>query len=80
MGNSRYVGVIFNFIGASARWFWGFIWRTILKKQKFTFKEYLNGPNELSYYDNMCHASNNGIIGVLVFVFLIVPLIKLILN
>lgn len=36
-------GIIFNFIGASIRWIYGSVWRTLFNKLKFTFKEYLYG-------------------------------------
>ncbi len=72
--------VFFNFIGAVIRWCYGSIWRTLFKKKKFTFKEYLYGPKESGYYDDMGHQFNNRIIGALGFVFLIVPIIKLIFD
>jgi len=40
-----YGGIIFGFIGASFRWIIGSIWRTFLSKKKYSFSEYLNGPN-----------------------------------
>lgn len=35
----------FNFIGACTRWFIGAVRGTMLKKKKFPFNEYLNGPS-----------------------------------
>lgn len=67
----------FNFIGATARWCYGNIWRTLCNKKKFTFNEYLNGPKESGYYDDMGHQLNNGIIGIIIFVLIIVPIIQL---
>lgn len=72
--------VFFNFIGAVIRWCYGSIWRTIFRKKKFSFKEYLYGPKESNYYDDMGHLLNNRIIGAIGFVFMIIPLIKLIFN
>jgi len=77
---SHFGRVFFNFIGAVIRWCYGSIWRTLFKKNKYTFDEYLYGPNKSDYYDDMGHTFNNGIIGVIGFIFLIVPIIKLIFN
>ena len=58
---------IFNFMGASVRWLYGSIWRTIFRKPKFTFKEYLYGPkNSNDYFDKHAHVMNNKILGILV--------------
>ena len=77
---SYIVGRFFNFIGGATRWLWGSIYRTVLRKKKFTFQEYINGPNEKSYYDEMGHGLNNFIIGAIVFFTIIIPLINLIDN
>tara|TARA_R110001606_G_C15029895_1_gene610880 strand:- start:283 stop:531 length:249 start_codon:yes stop_codon:yes gene_type:complete len=62
------VQVLFNFIGASLRWIYGLIWRTIFKKPKFSFKEYLYGPKKSSdYYDDFAHNGNNVLIGAIAF-------------
>ena len=37
---------IFNYIGAMIRFIIGTIYRKILNKNSYTFKEYLNGPKE----------------------------------
>ncbi len=58
-------GIILNFIGASIRWTYGSIWRTLFRKPKFTFKEYLYGPkNSRDYYDKNAHQLNNKLIGI----------------
>lgn len=58
-------GIIVNFIGASIRWIYGSIWRTLFRKPKFTFKEYLYGPkNSHDYYDKNAHQLNNKLIGI----------------
>lgn len=74
-----FVLIVLNFIGAGARWIWGTIWRTLLKKPKFKWSEYLHGPEDPDYYDTMGHQFNNKIIGAIVFVFIIVPLIRILL-
>lgn len=68
---------IFNFIGACLRWVSGTVWRTIMNKRKFTFKEYLNGPkNSSEYYDKMAHGQNNIWIGVIFFIIISTIIIK----
>lgn len=71
--------VVLNFLGALARFSWGYIWRTLFNKPKFTWSEYLHGPADPDYYDMMGHHLNNRIIGALVLVFIILPLIKIFL-
>lgn len=66
---------LFNFIGALIRYVYGSIWRSIFKKPKFSFKEYLNGPKKSSgFFDEFAHKGNNVMIG-LIFVFMIVAII-----
>ena len=70
--------VIFNFIGAVVRWIFGSIYRTLLKKPKFTFKEYLKGPENSGWFDEQAHGTNNVIVGVvftIAIIFLIVILV-----
>lgn len=60
-------GAIFNFIGASIRWAYGSIWRAIFNQPKFTFKEYLYGPNNSKdFFDKNAHILNNKIIAIFV--------------
>jgi len=67
--------IIFNFIGATIRWIYGTVWRTIAGKQRFTFKEYLNGSKKSSdFLEEYAHGTNNVIIGV-VFFFIIAYII-----
>ena len=54
-----YGGIIFNFIGASFRWIVGSIWRTLLSRNKYSFSEYLNGPNDT---DEQIDKLGNGLI------------------
>lgn len=57
-----------NYIGATIRWIYGSIWRTIFKKPKFTYKEYLYGPNNsIDHFDVYGHQFNNKIIGMVTF-------------
>ncbi|WP_456442583.1 hypothetical protein [Psychroserpens sp.] len=59
-------GIIINYIGATVRWIYGAIWRTLFNKPKFTFNEYIHGPkNSDDYFDEMGHQFNNKIIGVI---------------
>jgi membrane protein YqaA with SNARE-associated domain len=58
--------LVSNFLGGTIRWFIGTIWRTILKKPKFTYKEYLFGPKDsTSHYDIHGHQFNNIVIYIL---------------
>lgn len=74
------VRYFFNYIGATTRWIYGFVLRLFVKKNKFTFNEYLHGPKNPDYYDFMGHHLNNGIIGILTFVFVIVPFLMCIFE
>lgn len=54
------VGSVLNFLGGSLRWIYGTIWRTIANKPKFTFREYLYGPNEpKDWFDEKGHGLSN---------------------
>ena len=58
--------LIFNFIGAVVRWLYGTIWRTIANKRKYTFKEYLNGPEQSDdWFDMTGHTFVNRLIGAI---------------
>ena len=46
-------GTFFNWIGAIFRWIYGNMWRTIFKKKKFKFNEYLYGIKSNDIYDGM---------------------------
>ena len=58
-------GEILNFVGGTIRWIYGSLWRTIFKKPKFKFKEYISGPNNPDYYDKFGHHFNNKIIAII---------------
>jgi len=63
---------IFNFIGAVTRWAYGTAWRTLFKKERYSFKEYLRGSNTSEdWFDKTAHEFNNKVIGLVVFVALI---------
>ncbi len=69
--------VFLNFIEASIRWIYGSIWRTIFKKPKFSFKEYLNGLKKSSdYYDDLAHKGNNIVIAFIFFFIVATIIIK----
>jgi hypothetical protein len=40
------IQVVINYISAAIRWVFETIWRSLTKKEKFTFEHYLNGHNE----------------------------------
>ena len=66
---------ILNFIGATIRWIYGTAVRTILKKPKYTFKEYLRGPkNSKDWFDKTAHEFNNKWIA-LAFIGIVISLI-----
>lgn len=67
--------IVLNFIGGNIRWVFGTIWREILKREKFTYKEYLFGPKRSNgSYDEIGHTLNNKIIGA-VFLFLLASIL-----
>lgn len=80
MGGSKFVRAFFNFIGAGARWIWGSIWRTLLNKRKYKWKEYLYGPDNPDYFDEMGHGFNNVLIGILVLFFILIPIIEILFR
>ena len=62
-------GEILNITGATARWIYGSIWRTIFKKSKYSYSEYLKGPKDsTNYYDKQGHRFNNKLIGIIIIV------------
>lgn len=71
---------VLNFTGGTIRWIFGSIWRTIFKKPKFSFEEYIYGPKDPNYYDKTGHSFNNVLIGTLGLIFIIVPIIQLIFS
>ena len=61
----------FNFIGGSIRWILGTTWRNIAGKPNFTFREYINGPENPNNWLENAHASINSIIGLITIVVII---------
>ena len=53
-------GVLLNYIGGTLRYIYGSVWRTIFNKPKFTFKEYINGPNKKTSTMNWSAAASRG--------------------
>ena len=71
-------GVIFNFIGASVRWLYGTIWRTIRNKKKYKFHEYLRGPDSSEdFFDNFGHQFVNRIVGFIVLMSILAAIVNL---
>lgn len=54
-----------NTIGGTIRWIYGSIWRTIFKKPKFDYKEYLYGPKKSKNHWDKHHVFNNGLVAVI---------------
>ena len=70
-------GIFFNFIGATVRWTYGTIWRTLAKKKKYSFSEYLHGPkNGDLIIDGVGHGCNNVAIGMTFLIIVITLLLK----
>lgn len=59
------VEAFFNFMGGTIRWIYGTILGLIVKKPRFTFQEYIYGPNDPNYYDMMSHqfSDNMALVG-----------------
>ncbi|KGL58407.1 hypothetical protein [Polaribacter sp. Hel1_85] len=56
---------ILNYLGETLRWIYGSIWRTILKKEKFKYSEYIYGiKKSKNHYDLWGHKMNNRVIAV----------------
>lgn len=60
-----FVYLIINVIGGSIRWVYGSIWRTLLKKDKFTYQEYIYGPKKSKNYYDKFHTFNNGLVAII---------------
>ncbi len=68
---------IFNFVGGSVRWTFGFLTRLITRKPNPTFKEYLYGSKKgNNRSERMDHSTANGIIGAGVFFLFVYLVIK----
>ncbi|WP_411896125.1 hypothetical protein [Winogradskyella sp. A2] len=63
--------VLLNYIGGTTRWIFGSIWRSLFNKPKYTYKEYIYGPQEPDFYDS-AHTFINGAIAVVFVIILVV--------
>lgn len=70
---SLIISTILNLIGGTLRFIYGTIWRTILNKPKFTYKQYIYGVKSKDFWEGT-HQENNKWIGG-IFVMLIVVFI-----
>ena len=67
-----------NLIGGTIRWIYGTVWRSLFKKPKFKYKEYVFGlEKSKNHYDAHGHDFNNVIvtiisIGILINIFIYV--------
>ena len=80
LGRSIFIEEILNFTGGTFRWIVGTCYSKITNKESFTFLEYINGPKKKNYYDRFGHNLNNRIIGILIIIFIMVPIVKLFLK
>jgi len=70
-------GIIFEYFGGIVRYIYGSIYRTLLNKKKYTFKEYLYGPKDSDdFFDNYGHGFVNRIIGLISLVLIASLIIK----
>ena len=70
--------ILLLYIGATVRWLFGMIWRTLTNKKKFTYQEYLNGPEGYNdWFDDKGHRFVNLIIGIATLVSLVILSTKL---
>ncbi|QOD60410.1 hypothetical protein H9I45_13830 [Polaribacter haliotis] len=68
--------LVCNFIGGTIRHIYGSIWRTIFKKPKYKYKEYVFGiENSKNHFDIHGHQFNNLIITI-VFVAIIITILS----
>ena len=70
--------IIFNFLGACVRWLYGTIWRTVMNKRKYSFKEYLYGPKSSDdWFDMTGHTFVNRMIGAIILVLICLTIVKI---
>jgi len=60
--------LIVTIVGGTLRWIYGSVWRTIFNKPKFSYKEYLYGPNKSKDHFDKYHLFNNGFVAVIFFI------------
>lgn len=66
--------ILLNYIGGSIRWLFGTLWRALFNTPKYTFKEYIHGPEDSDHYDS-AHGCINTIIAI-AFIALVVIIIS----
>lgn len=65
-------GEILNYIGGTIRWFFGTIHRKLIKKENFSYHEYLYGEDKLNNdHYKLEHELANKLIAFIFFFFLI---------
>ena len=70
-----FVGDIINFIGACTRYVYGYTWRSLANKKKFTFKDYLYGLQDSDdWFDMTGHRFINIMVGLITIVGIIMLL------
>jgi len=63
---------ILNYIGGSIRWFFGTIYSKLMKKEKFSYHEYLYGQEKINNdYNKLEHEFANKVIAFIFFFFLV---------
>ena len=66
-----------NLVGASVRWSYGTVWRTLSGKKRYTLTEYMYGPKYSDdWFDQKGHTFVNRIIGMVFIVVVFVLLLK----
>ena len=71
-------GFILGYFGGIVRWIFGTIWRTIARKKRFKFIEYMNGPeNSDDWFDQTGHKFVNRIVGMVSIVAIVIIILKL---
>jgi hypothetical protein len=69
-----------NYFGGTIRWIYGSIWRTLFNKPKFTYNEYVFGPEKSKdHFDVHGHSFNNLII-TFVILGIVISVFSLIIN
>lgn len=69
------IGVMFNFIGGSARFLMASIYFKLINKPNFTFEEYLHGPKHSDhFYDTVGHSFVNKMLGFIIFITLVISM------
>jgi len=71
-------GFILGYLGGLVRWIFGTVWRTIARKERFKFIEYMNGPEKSEdWFDQTGHQFVNRIVGMMTIVAIVIIILKL---